>query len=652
MDTRDIPLESTSTTLGRGDGTLLPRDDGQQPASGLRFGKWHEAGLLGLLLAYAVLMWVWGAGRLDIAHAMEAGRAVGARTMMETGDYLVPHLGAEVNLRKPPLFYWLAAMTSRLCGGTSETAVRLPSALSAMVILLVLYFAMRPVFGSLKAYGACLVAATLPMVLPAATVGDVNMLLAAGVAISTLAAFHMLEQPRYRWVYAVLCGIGLAVGLMTKGPIVLLFFVPTVLLYMGYRHGGTLANNWRWSLGYMAIVALLFHLSLWTAVNWGTPGGLLYVAPLGMLLYFGLRGVGRYRCAACWFVVAAVALLLSAPWPMLVIQRLGFEQVHDVLVREAWQLRSSDVKVSNEAPIWHYLLTLPVATLPWSLLVPLAFFPRYGSNASDREKKMLLLARCWLVGSVVLFTVISPARRTRYVLPVFPAISLLAADAYVRGVAGALRPGMNRYVRHWAVVLAYALCGAPILLAVMWLASGLPLSASGFGMVAVAGAGLGVYLHRFKRSQWAAPVALAMALLAGTIFLHFGHSQIFNRQESPRLACEQIRKHVPTGDKLYLYGQVRPEAVFYLHGESLELPQVLALNATAFICVDTRNAETPDQLLPCRYTEVARARYGKDDLVLLKADCHRVRDGDAPGNGGGGGSRERGEAPPANRPEK
>ena len=211
----------------------------------------------------------------------------------------------------------------------------------------------------------------MPLVFETATAGLVNMMLALAVSISLLAAFHMLESPRRRWVYAVICGVGLSMGLMTKGPLVLMFFVPTMLLYAGFQRGGRLADDWRWSLPYMALMALLVWLSLFVAVRAGPAGAALYVLPVGMLLYFGLRGRSRASWDKRWLIVIAVTLLLSAPWPILAARRLGFEPLWRTLVQQAWQSRSSAVGASNRGPIWYYLLALPAAALPYSLLAPL-----------------------------------------------------------------------------------------------------------------------------------------------------------------------------------------------------------------------------------------------------------------------------------------
>ena len=54
-----------------------------------------------------------------------------AREMIETGDWLVPHLWYLPHLDKPPMTYWLVAASMKLLG-QNEWAARLPLALAGM----------------------------------------------------------------------------------------------------------------------------------------------------------------------------------------------------------------------------------------------------------------------------------------------------------------------------------------------------------------------------------------------------------------------------------------------------------------------------------------------------------------------------------------
>ncbi|MDZ7828829.1 MAG: hypothetical protein U5K33_04845 [Halofilum sp. (in: g-proteobacteria)] len=77
--------------------------------------------LLVLLVAALYLPWL---GYTDLMHE-ETRRAVIARTMMESGDYLVPMLGERIYLNKPPLFNWMIVATSLPVGTVTEWTARL-----------------------------------------------------------------------------------------------------------------------------------------------------------------------------------------------------------------------------------------------------------------------------------------------------------------------------------------------------------------------------------------------------------------------------------------------------------------------------------------------------------------------------------------------
>ena len=61
-----------------------------------------------------------------------------AKTMLKEGDYLFPHLGEEPYYKKPPLFFWLIAISFKIFG-FNEFAARLPSALFGILSSLVLF---------------------------------------------------------------------------------------------------------------------------------------------------------------------------------------------------------------------------------------------------------------------------------------------------------------------------------------------------------------------------------------------------------------------------------------------------------------------------------------------------------------------------------
>lgn len=584
----------------------------------------RRAVLLLCILVYASLMWVWGVGRKDIHGTMEASRALVARNMMNTGDYVIPRRGVEIYLAKPPLFCWAVTITSRLGGRVTETSVRVVSALCAMAILLLLYFAVRTRFGDIPALLTAAVGATTPLVFDGATDGQVDMMLAMGVTIAILGAFNMLEASGRPWIHAIVSGTGLAIGFLSKGPVVLMFFVPTILLYLGFRHGERLGTDPKRYAPYLATVALCIWAASAGSDVVGDWAAILYAVPVVMIGYFAFRKRSENRRTVEWLICLASALLLSAPWPILAAFRVSLATLLETLKEQLWRCGVTDVGRSNYGPIWLYLERFPAATLPYSLLAPLAFLPWYGSGASQEQKRFLLMARCWLIGSIVLFSVAGSARKVRYVLPAFPPLAILSANVIARSIAGDLREGTLRYVGAVNRFLVYLLLLAPIALVGLWVHASLgwTIWAVAVAFLSVTGAAFGVYLHRVRRSRWAAFLALPIIMLAGKIYLHFGAYQIENREDSSRPACEELRSRIPPGEPLWLCDTSSEATSFYLDArpwESIQSdPIELAKRPRLYLCMDKKARKSFERPMGFRMKELTSAVTPDGRFVLME----------------------------------
>lgn len=67
----------------------------------------------------------------------EGRRILPAVRMLETGDYIVPRVGSDPYLRKPPLINWLVAASFKIFGQCNEWTARLPSVLCVLAVALV-----------------------------------------------------------------------------------------------------------------------------------------------------------------------------------------------------------------------------------------------------------------------------------------------------------------------------------------------------------------------------------------------------------------------------------------------------------------------------------------------------------------------------------
>ncbi|MEZ6142785.1 MAG: glycosyltransferase family 39 protein [Zavarzinella sp.] len=70
----------------------------------------------------------------------EGRRALPAREMLQSGNFIVPTLYGDTYLNKPPLHFWIIAATSYVLGGEVTTwTARLPSVISALLCALVAF---------------------------------------------------------------------------------------------------------------------------------------------------------------------------------------------------------------------------------------------------------------------------------------------------------------------------------------------------------------------------------------------------------------------------------------------------------------------------------------------------------------------------------
>jgi 4-amino-4-deoxy-L-arabinose transferase-like glycosyltransferase len=78
----------------------------------------------------------------------EGRRAVPAREMVESGDWILPRVFGEPYLNKPPLYFWSVAAASSVTGGVNEAATRLPSVLATIATALASYLYGRRAWGA------------------------------------------------------------------------------------------------------------------------------------------------------------------------------------------------------------------------------------------------------------------------------------------------------------------------------------------------------------------------------------------------------------------------------------------------------------------------------------------------------------------------
>lgn len=185
----------------------------------------RRAASLALLLALgALLSGPWLAQ--PPFHGEESRRAIPAREMLASGDWVLPTIWGRAYLHKPPGHFWLVAGSSRLTGAVNEWSTRLPSALSTVATAVVLSLFGAALFGDAAGALAGVLFLLSFNVIGKCQVGEIEPPFALAVLGSVLLLWTGREGRAGHLLGAGLC---LGTALLLKGPPALLFFVSAAL---------------------------------------------------------------------------------------------------------------------------------------------------------------------------------------------------------------------------------------------------------------------------------------------------------------------------------------------------------------------------------------------------------------------------------------
>jgi len=307
----------------------------------------------------------------------EPREALAVQDIVQRGEWLFPLKRATAIPSKPPLFHWSAALTYKVTGKLDEVTIRFPSALYAILGVLLVYWLGRRLFGAETGLLGAAILATTMIYYDQALSARVDMTLCFFVTAS-LVLFYALYGGRLGsslWYFALYGLIGL--GTLAKGP--LGFLLPGLVIAI------FLALKKRWDL----VLKFAFH-----------PGVLL-------------------------------ALMFIMGWYGLAITRGGEGFVNRQLLSENVSRFFGGSGHSHS--VYYYLGYLFTLALPWGLFLPFLFCDAVKRSRRKSDDRLFLVV--WFVVMFAFFS-LSAGKRPVYLLPVYPALALLLADWFYRQVAG------------------------------------------------------------------------------------------------------------------------------------------------------------------------------------------------------------------------
>lgn len=170
-------------------------------------------------------------GSVSLFDWDEINFAEAAREMILKGDYLNVQINFMPFWEKPPLFFWLQVLSMKMFG-INEFGARFPNAVCGILTLMVLYHMGKKLFDHRMGVIWMIVYAgsILPFFYFKSGIIDpwFNLFILTGIYFG--ASYLVLDERRS--LHAMLSGLSIGLAILTKGPVALLLFGLTGLIYL------------------------------------------------------------------------------------------------------------------------------------------------------------------------------------------------------------------------------------------------------------------------------------------------------------------------------------------------------------------------------------------------------------------------------------
>ena len=317
------------------------------------------------------IIWFVSIGHNALIHPDEGRYATIALNMLHSGDWVTPRLNGILYFEKPALPYWLGALSFKLFG-VSEWSARLWPALSGWLAVITVALTARCLWDSEAGHLAGMVMGSSCWVMANSHFLNLDTGLTFFLTLS-LCAFLLAQREdaghaeRRSWMW--MCWAAMAGATLSKGLIGIVIPGATLVLY-----------------------SLLF------------------------------RRYDFWRQLDCW-IGLLIYLVLTAPWFILVSLR-NPSFAHFFFIYEHFD-RFLLPDHRRNGPFWYFVPYLLVGFLPWVSLLPAML--RQGMQREGRAP--LQIDRLLLVWAAFIFLFFSKSdsKLPSYILPMFPALALLAA---------------------------------------------------------------------------------------------------------------------------------------------------------------------------------------------------------------------------------
>ena len=363
----------------------------------------------------AAIVFFWGLGSMDLLSLNEGRRALAIQEMVSSGNWLLPHLNGELYLTKPPLLYWLSSSLAFIWG-VNEWTLRLPSALAAIAVLIMVYrYALQQSGKWAALFAVQLLIANLGFAMLGRR-AEIEMLLTALCVGSLLSALQYIQsQSSKNWI--ILSYFLLALALMTKGPLVILLVTLPLLIVAIYSKNphikAVLLSGRGW------LIFLIVGLTWYAIVSWQLGFDIwATIAKRDMLDKMQSESAKPILSYLAWIAVDFMLLIGLFLVGVKEFFKQQFQQSRQLVLLAATILPLIIFSLFSNK---HAKYLLPIYPLI-AILLAIKLAEIFDAATEAKKKIIVIIALLLPIGSAIFYTLLEP-KVFAYRVAVFPTFS-------------------------------------------------------------------------------------------------------------------------------------------------------------------------------------------------------------------------------------
>ncbi len=274
-----------------------------------------------LLFVVVIIIFFVNLGAGGLPSAQEGRAGIVARNMLETGNWEhIVYYGA-ITTEKPILCYWFYALSGLILGGINEFSVRVPSALAAIITVIISCHMAFRIYGRKTAILSGYILSTMTLFVNLGHIARIDIVLCAFytalMSLMYFGYFKDFKANKLLYIFYPLLGL----SILVKGPLSAGLIGITVILIVAIKRNPKII--WDMKPIYGVIVVLLI--------------------------------------AAPWFIIENMRTNGAFSWDFFVNQNISRFTGIDMTYRDG-----------KRGPIFFYLPKLFVSALPWAIFIPFA----------------------------------------------------------------------------------------------------------------------------------------------------------------------------------------------------------------------------------------------------------------------------------------